>query len=71
MHPVTLSFCALVSLVTVMSETELRAGTRVAEPENLKTVPVTTFYLIPVPAPGHIHAYTVHCTYTYTYLCMS
>jgi hypothetical protein len=41
--------------------------TRVAEPENLKTVPVPTIYLntVPVPAPvpvsapvpGHIHAY--------------
>jgi hypothetical protein len=45
-----------------------RISSRVAEPENLKTVPVPTFYLImvlvPVPAaiPGHIHAYT----YTYT-----
>jgi hypothetical protein len=46
---------------------------RVAEPENLKTVPVPTFYLntvpvpIPAPVPGHIHAYT----YTYTYMCIS
>ncbi len=43
---------------------------RVAEPENLKTVPVPTFYLntvptfylntvpVPAPVPGHIHAYT-------------
>jgi hypothetical protein len=32
---------------------------RVAEPENLKTVPVPvlTFYLNTVPVPGHIHAY--------------
>jgi hypothetical protein len=46
---------------------------RVAEPENLKTVPVPTFYLntvpgpAPVPVPGHIHAYI----YTYTYMCIS
>ncbi len=43
--------------------------TRVAEPENLKTVPVPTFYLNTVPVAGHIHAYTY--TYTYTYMCMS
>ncbi len=50
---------------------------RVAEPENLKTVPVPTFYLntvpvpVPVPAlvPGHIHAYIY--TYTYMYMCIS
>ncbi len=48
-----------------------RAGAviRVAEPENLKTVPVPTFYLNTVPVPGHIHAYTY--TYTYTYMCIS
>jgi hypothetical protein len=44
---------------------------RVAEPENLKTVPVPTFYLntvpVPAPVPGHLHAYT----YTYTYMCIS
>jgi hypothetical protein len=41
---------------------------RVAEPENLKTVPVPTFYLntvpvpvpVPAPDPGHVHTYTVH-----------
>ncbi len=41
---------------------------RAAEPENLKTVPVPTFYLntvpVPAPVPGHIHAYL----YTYTYM---
>ncbi len=41
---------------------------RVAEPENLKTVLVPTFYLntvpvpVPAPVPGHMHAYI----YTYT-----
>ncbi len=41
--------------------------TRVAEPENLKTVPAPTFYLVtvpvpvPAPVPGHVHAYT--CIY--------
>jgi hypothetical protein len=50
-----------------------RWGARVAEPENLKTVSVPTFYLItvpvPVPAPlaGHLHAYTY--TNTYMYMC--
>jgi hypothetical protein len=50
-------------------------STRVGEPENLKTVPVPTFYLntvpvpVPAPVPGHIHAYTY--TYTYTYMCIS
>jgi hypothetical protein len=52
---------------------------RVAEPENLKMVPVPvpvpTFYLLTVPFPvpvlapvlfpGHIHAYTYSCTNTY------
>ncbi len=45
-------------------------SSRVAEPENLKTVPFPTFYLItapvpvlapvpvPAPVPGHIHTYT-------------
>ncbi len=43
----------------------IRAGViRVAEPENLKTVPVPTFYLITVPVPvlapvpGHMYAYS-------------
>jgi hypothetical protein len=47
-------------------------GIRVAEPENLKTVPVPTFYLItvpvpapvPSPVPGHIHTYTFTNAYT-------
>jgi hypothetical protein len=44
---------------------------RVAEPENLKTVPVPTFDLITVPAPvpGHIHAYTFTNTYM-VHLCV-
>jgi hypothetical protein len=49
---------------------------RVAEPENLKTVPVPTFYLntvpvpVPVPAPvlGHVHTYTFTNTDTYLYV---
>jgi hypothetical protein len=45
---------------------------RVAEPENLKTVPVPvlTFYLItvPVPAPVPGHAYTYTFTNMYTYI---
>ncbi len=40
---------------------------RVAEPENLKTVPVPTFYLNTIPVPGHIHAYT-HIPYIYVYI---
>ncbi len=59
-------------------------NTRVAEPENFKTVPVPTFYLItvpvpapvpvpvpapvPAPVPGHIHAYTYTYTYVYVYV---
>jgi hypothetical protein len=52
----------------------LSDGGRVAEPENLTTVPVPTFYLItvpvlapvPVPVPGHIHTVHIHiCTYLY------
>ncbi len=46
---------------------------RVAEPENLKTVPVPTFDLItvpvPAPVPGHIHAYKFTNTYT-VHLCV-
>jgi hypothetical protein len=45
------------------------AKIRVAEPDNLKTVPVPTFYLNTVPVPVHIHAYIY--TYTYTYMCIS
>jgi hypothetical protein len=47
---------------------------RVAEPENLQTVPVPTFYLntvpgpAPVPAPGHIHAYIYIYIYVYEYV---
>ncbi len=47
---------------------------RVAEPETLNTVPVSTFYLntvpVPVPAlvPGHIHAYTYMYIYIYVYV---
>jgi hypothetical protein len=53
---------------------------RVAEPENLKTVPVPTFYLntvpgpapvpvpVPAPVPGHIHAYIYIYIYVYEYV---
>ncbi len=45
------------------------------EPENLKMVPVPTFYLntvpvpapVPAPVPGHVHTYTF--TNMYTYMC--
>ncbi len=42
---------------------------RVAETENLKTVPAPIFDLntVPAPVPGHIHTYTF--TNTYTYMC--
>jgi hypothetical protein len=50
---------------------------RVAEPENLKTVPapvpVPTYYLntvpvpVPAPVPGHVHTYKF--TNAYTYMC--
>jgi hypothetical protein len=53
---------------------------RVAEPENLKTVPVPTFYLntvpvptpvpvpVPAPVPGHIHGYIYIYIYVYVYV---
>jgi hypothetical protein len=30
-----------------------RGESRVVEPEDLKTVPVSAFFLITVPVPGH------------------
>jgi hypothetical protein len=58
--------------------------TRVAEPENLKTVPapvpVPTYHLntvpvpapfpvpVPAPVPGHVHTYTYTNTYVYVYI---
>jgi hypothetical protein len=46
---------------------------RVAEPENLKTVPVPTFYLITVLVlalvSGHIPAHTYTCMNTYRCMC--
>jgi hypothetical protein len=51
---------------------------RVAEPENLNTVPVPTYYLntvpvpapvpVPSPVPGHVHTYTYTNTYVYVYI---
>ncbi len=42
--------------------------TRVAEPENLKTVPVSTFYLITVPVPAPVLDHIRTCIYIYIYI---
>ncbi len=78
--PFTLFACfTLRSLYSVSSgclfqnvlDVRFQCETRVAEPENLNTVPVPTFYLntapVPVPVPGHIHAYMYTYMYEYVY----
>ncbi len=76
-RPILLSqsvLCVIMFFITLFSpEHAIRTG-RVAEPENLETVPVPTFYLntvpvpAPVPAPGHVHTYIYIYEYVYIYV---
>jgi hypothetical protein len=61
-----------VRLLIALKRIGQRVVNRVAEPENLKAVPVLTYYLntvpVPAPVPGLVHTYTYTNTYVYVYI---